>query len=82
MYKRQVNYAADYVMDVLDDFIGAVDVDVTVLTTIDSKLQSSAETTLVDAPVSYTHLDVYKRQLLTIAPPVSATLRRLSLIHI
>ena len=44
-----VNYAADYVMDVLDDFIGAVEGDVTVLTTIDSKLQSSAETTLVDA---------------------------------
>ena len=44
-----VNYAADYVMDVLDDFIGAVDADVTVLTTIDSKLQASAETTLVDA---------------------------------
>jgi len=44
-----VNYAADYVMDVLDDFIGAVDGDVTVLTSIDSKLQASAETTLVDA---------------------------------
>jgi penicillin-binding protein 1A len=44
-----VNYAADYVMDVLDDFIGAVDGDVTVLTTIDSKLQASAETILVDA---------------------------------
>ena len=44
-----VNYAADYVMDVLDDFIGAVDGDVTVLTTIDTKLQSSAETTLVEA---------------------------------
>ncbi|WP_244560319.1 PBP1A family penicillin-binding protein [Bosea sp. TND4EK4] len=44
-----VNYAADYVMDVLDDFIGAVDGDVTVLTTIDSRLQASAETTLVDA---------------------------------
>ena len=44
-----VNYAADYVMDVLDDFIGAVEGDVSVLTTIDSKLQASAETTLVDA---------------------------------
>ncbi|WP_439499663.1 transglycosylase domain-containing protein [Bosea sp. (in: a-proteobacteria)] len=43
-----VNYAADYVMDVLDDFIGAVDGDVTVLTTIDPKLQSLAETTLVE----------------------------------
>ena len=44
-----VNYAADYVMDVLDDFVGAVDGDVTVLTTIDTKLQGSAETILVDA---------------------------------
>jgi penicillin-binding protein 1A len=44
-----VNYAADYVMDVLDDFIGAVEGDVTVLTTIDTKLQSSAENILVEA---------------------------------
>lgn len=44
-----VNYAADYVMDVLDDFIGAIEGDVTVLTTVDTKLQSSAETILVDA---------------------------------
>ena len=44
-----VNYAADYVMDVLDDFIGAVEGDVTVLTTLDTKLQSSAEAILVDA---------------------------------
>jgi penicillin-binding protein 1A len=44
-----VNYAADYVMDVLDDFIGAVEGDVTVLTTIDPKLQASAETVLVES---------------------------------
>jgi penicillin-binding protein 1A len=44
-----VNFAADYVMDVLDDFVGAIDGDVTVLTTIDPKLQSLAETTLVEA---------------------------------
>ena len=44
-----VNYAADYVMDVLDDFIGAIDGDVTVLTTIDPKLQASAESMLVEA---------------------------------
>ncbi|MFC5420629.1 MAG: penicillin-binding protein [Stutzerimonas stutzeri] len=43
-----VNYAADYVMDVLDDFIGAIEGDVTVLTTIDTRLQSSAETILVE----------------------------------
>ena len=44
-----VNYAADYVMDVLDDFVGAVEGDVTVLTTLDPKLQASAETVLVEA---------------------------------
>ncbi|SEL55832.1 penicillin-binding protein 1A [Bosea lupini] len=44
-----VNYAADYVMDVLDDFIGAIEGDVTVLTTVDTKLQSSAENILVEA---------------------------------
>ncbi len=44
-----VNYAADYVMDVLDDFVGALDGDVTVLTTIDTRLQASAETILVEA---------------------------------
>jgi penicillin-binding protein 1A len=44
-----VNYAADYVMDVLDDFIGAVEGDVTVLTTIDTKLQALAEANLVEA---------------------------------
>ncbi|WP_332684535.1 transglycosylase domain-containing protein [Bosea sp. (in: a-proteobacteria)] len=44
-----VNYAADYVMDVLDDFIGAIEGDVTVLTTLDPKLQANAETMLVEA---------------------------------
>lgn len=44
-----VNYAADYVMDVLDDFIGAIEGDVAVLTTIDTRLQASAETILVEA---------------------------------
>ncbi len=44
-----VNYAADHVMDVLDDFIGAVEGDVTVLTSIDPKLQGLAETVLVES---------------------------------
>lgn len=43
------NFAADYVMDLLDDFIGAVESDITVLTTIDPKLQAAAEKTLVDS---------------------------------
>ena len=34
-----VNYAADYVMDVLDDFIGTIDKDIVVSTTLDSNLR-------------------------------------------
>ncbi len=43
-----VNYAADYVMDVLDDFIGTIDKDIVVSTTLDSNLQALAEKALVD----------------------------------
>jgi penicillin-binding protein 1A len=43
-----VNYAADYVMDVLDDFVGTVESDVVVTTTIDPVLQAAAERALVD----------------------------------
>ena len=42
-----VNYAADYIMDVLDDFIGTVETDIVVLTTLDNALQTAAETALV-----------------------------------
>jgi penicillin-binding protein 1A len=42
-----VNYAADYVMDVLDDFVGTVDTDIVVSTTIDPTLQAAAERVLV-----------------------------------
>jgi penicillin-binding protein 1A len=44
-----INYAADHVMDLLDDYVGGIDADVTVLTTIDPKTQNQAETTLVEA---------------------------------
>jgi penicillin-binding protein 1A len=40
------NYAADWIMDVLDDHIGAVDSDIIVKTTIDPKLQALAESTV------------------------------------
>lgn len=40
------NYAADYVMDVLDDFIGAVETDIVVHTTIDLETQRAAEQSL------------------------------------
>nr|WP_255726474.1 PBP1A family penicillin-binding protein [Microvirga sp. ACRRW] len=42
------NYAADYVMDVLDDFVGTIDTDIAVFTTIDPTLQGAAERVLVD----------------------------------
>jgi penicillin-binding protein 1A len=41
-------YAADHVMDVLDDFIGTIETDVVVSTTLDSGLQLAAEKALVD----------------------------------
>ncbi len=44
-----IAYAADYVMDVLDDFIGSVEGDITVLTSIDPRMQSLAEAALVEA---------------------------------
>ncbi|SCY49171.1 penicillin-binding protein 1A [Microvirga guangxiensis] len=42
------NYAADYVMDVLDDFVGTIDTDIAVFTTIDPTMQAAAERALVD----------------------------------
>ncbi len=43
-----VNYAADYVMDMLDDTVGAIDQDIVVTTTLDSNLQTYAERALTD----------------------------------
>ena len=43
------NYAADYVMDTLDDTIGAIDEDITVSTTLDGGLQALAQASLEDA---------------------------------
>src|SRR3954454_452542 len=43
-----VNYAADYVMDVLDDFVGTVESDIVVTTTINPTLQAAAERSVVD----------------------------------
>jgi penicillin-binding protein 1A len=41
-----VNYAADYVMDTLDDTVGAIDEDIVVTTTLDTKMQAAAERAL------------------------------------
>jgi penicillin-binding protein 1A len=43
-----INYAADYVMDVLDDTIGAIDQDIVVTTTIEGSLQTAAERALTE----------------------------------
>jgi len=42
------NYAADLVMDVLDDFVGTVETDIVVTTTLDPTLQAAAEKAVVD----------------------------------
>ncbi len=43
-----VNYAADYIMDVLDDTVGAIDQDIIVSTTLDAAIQNAAERALTD----------------------------------
>lgn len=42
------NYAADYVMEALDDTVGAIDSDIVVSTTLEPALQAAAERVLVD----------------------------------
>src|ERR1700690_80321 len=42
------NYAADYVMDMLDDTVGAIDEDIVVTTTLDPRMQAAAEHALTD----------------------------------
>jgi len=43
-----INYAADYVMDMLDDTVGAIDEDIVVTTTLDPRMQGAAEHALTD----------------------------------
>ncbi len=43
-----VNYVADWIAEVLDDLVGQVDQDIVVETTIDPKLQSVAEASVID----------------------------------
>ena len=43
-----INYAADYVMDALDNTIGAIDEDIVVTTTINLKMQGEAERALTE----------------------------------
>jgi penicillin-binding protein 1A len=43
-----INYAADYVMDVLDETVGAIDEDIVVSTTLSSDKQAAGEKALTD----------------------------------
>lgn len=43
-----INYAADYVMDMLDDTIGAIDQDIVVTTTLDRRLQEVGEKSIAE----------------------------------
>ncbi len=43
-----INYAADYVMDALDDTVGAIDEDIVVTTTLSAAMESEAEHALAD----------------------------------
>ena len=43
-----INYAADYVMDVLDEMVGAIDEDIVVTTTLSTEKQAAAEKALTD----------------------------------
>jgi penicillin-binding protein 1A len=46
--KNSANYAADYVMDILDETIGALNEDIAVSTTLNASLQAAAERALTD----------------------------------
>lgn len=63
------NYVADWIMDVLDDHIGAVDGDIIVKTTIDPKLQQLAERVVSTSfEPKRLKLDVEQMALVTLSP--------------
>ncbi|MBV8449493.1 MAG: PBP1A family penicillin-binding protein [Hyphomicrobiales bacterium] len=63
------NYAADYVMDVLDEKIGALEGDITVSTTLDSRLQALGEHILgEELDAKGAKLDVAEGALVALAP--------------
>jgi penicillin-binding protein 1A len=63
------NYAADYVMDALDEKIGALEGDMTVATTLDSRMQSLAEHVRgEELDAKGAKLDVSQGALVALAP--------------
>jgi penicillin-binding protein 1A len=63
------NYVADWVMDMLDDFIGTVDQDIVVTTTIDPAVQALAERALIhDLDTKGGRLNVTQGALVAMAP--------------
>lgn len=63
------NFVADWIMDVLDDHIGAVEGDIVVKTTIDPKLQALAERTIATAfEPKRLKLNVEQVALVTMSP--------------
>ncbi len=64
-----MNYAADWIVDVLDDFIGAVENDIVVSTTIDPAVQRLAEIALVsELDAKGAKQDVTQGALVAMAP--------------
>jgi len=64
-----INYAADYVMDALNDTVGAIDEDLVVTTTINLKMQGEAERALTDElNAKGARLDVQQGALVALDP--------------
>ncbi len=64
-----INYVADYVMDTLDDIVGAFDTDIIVTTTIDPALQTAGEKALTELlNRSAEKLNVEQGALVAMAP--------------
>lgn len=64
-----INYAADYVMELLDDLVGSIESDVLVTTTINPRWQSAAEQALTDElNAKGTKFGVSQGALISIAP--------------
>ncbi len=63
------NYAADWIVDVLDDYVGAIETDIVVQTTLDPAVQRMAEQALVaELDAKGGKLDVSQGALVSMSP--------------